>query len=383
MKKLYWRPTKISRTVLTLIALFSLVSFVVVERIKVPKNQPYFKEKLAAAKLTKEAFKVIKKEKIRLGIPIDPEMDPAQTGLIGRAISSITSFEGYLPAKQTSANPNFAAVVVQLLKEARVRQGDIVAVGLSGSFPAVAIAVYSAIETLKLKPIVISSVASSQWGANHRRLSWLDMENLLVKKKIFSFRSVVASMGGIEDRGLGMTKKGKRHLRQIIEKNGLPLLAVENYQQSVEKRMTIYQDQAGGLPIRAYINIGGGTSSVGKRISKHIFSPGLVLSIPETTRAFDSVIAQFRLKNVPVIHLVNIRKLAERYGLPLQPDRMPNVGEGGIFVKEEPSKIFTVVVLGTILFLLFAFVRSDLGFRIVQTFQNKPAPSGRRSAKMV
>lgn len=382
MKKLYWRPTKVSRTVLSLLAVFSLAGYVAVDKFLIPKNQPHFRDKIAAAKLAKEAFKEIKKEKLRRGIPIDPEADPAQTGLIGRAISSITSFEGFLPAKQTSANPNFAAVIVQLLKEARVRQGDIVAVGLSGSFPAINIAVYAALETLKLKPMVISSAASSQWGANQKNFSWLDQENHLFKNKIFSFRSVMASLGGIEDKAWGMTKQGKKTLKKIIERNKLPLLEVENYQQSVEKRMILYKEQAGGFPIRAYINVGGGTSSVGKRIAKHSFKPGLVLTVPPGAQAIDSVMAQFRLINVPVIHLVNIRKLAESYGLPLQPDRLPNVGEGGIFVKKEQSQLFALFVLGVILFLLFAFVRSDLGFRIAQTFQGKPKGE-RRSEKMV
>lgn len=382
MKKLYWRPTQVSRTVLSLIALVSLFGMVAVERFTILKKQPYFKDKIAATKLAKEAFQALKKERLRRGIPIDPEVDPAQSGMIGRAISSITSFEGYLPAKQTSVNPNFAAVVVQLLKEAGVRQGDLVAVGLSGSFPAIGVAVYASIEVLGLKPLVISSAAASQWGANQRNFSWLEMESFLFRKKIFSTRSVAASLGGIEDRGWGMTKKGRQNLRQIIQRNNLPLLEAENYQQSVEKRMALYREQAAGLPIRAYINIGGGTSSVGKRISKMAFKEGLVLNLPAATQAIDSVMAQFRLQGIPVIHLVNIRRLAERYALPVQPDRMPGVGEGGIFMKEEPSKLFTLGLLGLILLSLFAFVRSDLGFRIVQTFQGKPEGE-RRSEKMV
>ncbi|MBI4224245.1 MAG: poly-gamma-glutamate system protein [Deltaproteobacteria bacterium] len=381
MKKLYWRPTKVSRTVLSLIAVVSLFGMVSVERFQVLKRQPHFKEKIAAAKLTKEAFQVLKKERLRRGIPIDPEVDPAQTGLIGMAISSITSFEGYLPAKQTSINPNFAAVLVQLLREAGVRSGDAVALGLSGSFPAVNVAVYAAAEILKLKPVIISSAAASQWGANHRHFSWLDMEQHLFRKKIFSFRSATASLGGIEDRGWGMTKKGRQNLKSIVERNGLPLLEVQNYEESVAKRMALYKEQAGGLPIRAYVNVGGGTSSVGKRIGKHAFQEGLVLNMPAAAQAIDSVMAQFRLQRVPVLHLVNVRKLAEKYGLPLQPDRMPGVGEGGIFMKEEPSKLFVLGFLGLILLSLFAFVRTDLGFRIVQTFQGKPV-SKRRSEKM-
>lgn len=382
MKKIYWRPAKVSRTVLILLAVFSLGGLVAVDRFRIPKNQPYFKEKIAASQLAQKAFRTIKKERLRLGIPIDPEADPAQTGLIGELISSITSNKGHLPAKQTTVNPNFAAVVVHLLKEARVRPGDLVAVGLSGSFPAINMAVYAALETLRLKPVVISSASSSQWGANIPEFSWLDQENFLLSKKIFSFHSAVASLGGIEDKGLGMSKRGRRILAETVARNKLTLLEVKNYQESVLKRMAIYAEQAEGVPIRAYINVGGGTSSVGKKAGKLAFRAGLVTKTPAVPEVMDSVMIEFSKRGVPVVHLIRFNDLAERYGLPIQPDRIPGVGEGIIFVKKEYSKILTTLVLGLILFLLFAFVRSDLGFRIVQTFQG-PTGGDQRSEKMV
>lgn len=359
MEKLYWRPTKVSRTVLSFVAIFALCGFAGVEHFRTAKNQPWFKEKLASAKLAREAFREIKKERLRRGFAIDPETDPAQSGLVGELVSSITSDKGHLPAKQTSINPNFAAVTLHLLKEAGVRPGDLVAVGLSGSFPAINMSVYSALETLKLKPIIVSSASSSQWGANIPEFSWLDMEKFLFDQKSFSFRSSAASLGGIEDRGLGMSKKGRRLLKETIERNGLPFLEVENYKESVQKRMAFYKEQAGGVPIRAYINIGGGTSSVGKKMGKRSFGSGLVTTTPDLPQDIDSVMWEFADQGVPVVHLVRFENLAEKYGLPLQPDRVSSVGEGIVFVKKEYSKTLTMIVLGVILFLLFAFVRAE------------------------
>ena len=368
--------------VLALVAVFSLCGLGALEKFKVTKNQSYFKEKIQAAKFAKEAFKEIKEERLKRKIEIDPETDPAQTGLIGRLMSAITSNKGDLPAKQTSVNPNFAAVVLHLLREAGVRQGDVVAVGVSGSFPAINMSVYAALETLKAHPIIISSAASSQWGANISKFSWLDMENHLFKNKIFPFRSVAASLGGIEDRALGMTKKEKGILKETIKRNELPFLEAAGYQQSFEKRMALYREHANGAPIRAYVNVGGQTSSVGKKAGKRHFHSGLVTTSPDISQEIDSVMWEFSQNGVPVIHLVRFAKLAAKYGLPLQPDRLPSVGEGIVFVKKEPSKILALSVLGSILFLLFAFVRSDLGFRIVQTFQSGPKGE-RRSEKMM
>lgn len=381
MKKLYWKPNKVSRTVLSLIAVFSLCGLVAVDRFKITKNQPHFREKLAASKLARQALTKIREERIRRNIAIDPEVDPAQTGMIGELMSSITSNNGHLPAKQTSVNPNFAAVVVHLLKQAGVRQGDLVAVGLSGSFPAVNIAVYSAIQTLKLKPVIIASASASQWGANIPEFSWLDMENYLFQQGIFQFRAAAASLGGIEDRGLGMTKKGRKILVETINRNGLPFLEIENYQQSLNNRLAIYREQAGPVPIRAYINVGGGTSSVGKKLGKISFRSGLNRPVPFVTENIESVMSNFVEMGVPVIHLVRFNKLADRYGLPRQPGRLPAVGQGIIFVRKEYSRILATSVLAAIFLVLFAFIRSDLGFRIVQTVQPRKA-SKRRPEKM-
>jgi len=274
-KRIYWRPKRVSRSILILISVLSLVSLVAVESFRVKKPQPYYKEKLAASRLAREAMNIVKLEREKRGIPIDHDADPALTGLIGSLMTPTTSNTGYLAAKQVSVNPNFAAVMVQMLKKAGVRSGDVVAVGSSGSFPALNICTYAAIKTLGLKPIIITSAASSQWGANAPNFLWVDMEKVLEEKGIFPYRSVAASIGGIEDRGLGLSQDGRSKLLSAIERNKLRLLHVKNFQDSIEQRMVIYREQAGDRPIKVYISIGGGTTSVGTRVGKRLFKPGL------------------------------------------------------------------------------------------------------------
>ena len=199
MKRMYWRPQRVSQTVLVLISIASVGGFVAVESFKKRTKQPFFTEKLAAAKIANNAFKALLEERIKRKLPIDKEIDPAQTGLIGDQITPVTTNLGELGAKQTAINPNFAALVVEYLRRAGVSNGDVVAVGWSGSFPAINVNVMAAIEAMKLKPIIVSSVASSQWGANLPEFMWLDMEKTLVERGIVSARSVAASIGGIED----------------------------------------------------------------------------------------------------------------------------------------------------------------------------------------
>ena len=364
MKNLYWRPTVFSGRMLLISGIVSLALLYAVENFRIRTKQPYLKEKTAAARLAKKAMDTVARETRTRGIVVDPEVDPSGSGLIGELISPVTSNSGSLSSKQTSINPNFAAVIVHLLKKAGVSEGDSVAVGVSGSFPAINIAVLSAIETLKLKPVIISSVASSQWGANRPDFLWIDMENLFIKEGIFSHRTTAATLGGIDDRALGISKKGKRLLSEGIARNGLQLLQIESFQQSIDERMRIYNTSE--VPVRVYINTGGGAPSVGRKTGKKMFEPGLNKTPPAMIARVDSVMTRYILEGVPVIHLSKIEFLAQRYGLPLHPAKVPEPGEGIIFYKEEYNRVLAAIFLAVITGMLFVFYNTDIGQKLLK-----------------
>ena len=125
MKGIYWRPRRVSKTVLVGIAVAAIVSAVVVECVPWKQPQTGIGQKYAAAELAERGIDRLRDERLRLGHKIDPHFDPAETGLIGRSMSLVTSMPGHLRAKQTSVNPNFAAAVVQMLSEAGVEKGDL------------------------------------------------------------------------------------------------------------------------------------------------------------------------------------------------------------------------------------------------------------------
>jgi poly-gamma-glutamate system protein len=366
MKRIYWRPQKVSRIELGLIAVVSAVLLVAVERLVVVEQQPWHAEKLAAAQLARRAFDQVRAERERLGLEIDPTTDPTGSGLIGLAMSDVTTNTGHLFAKQTSLNPNFAAVVVHYLKRAGVEAGDPVAVGVSGSFPALNVAVYAAIETIGARALTISSVSASQWGANDPRFMWLDMERVLHERKVFGVRSIAASRGGIEDRALGIGREGRQHLDLVIERNAVPAIRPKDYAQSVESRMAAYEAAAGGQAIKAYVNVGGGTTSVGTRLGKQMFQPGLNRAPPPGLRGVDSVMSRFSQAGVPVIHLVKVNALAQRFGLPRQPSELPRAGEGEIFAKKTPNRWLAGAAVVLVFGLLYGFIRRDFGLRILR-----------------
>lgn len=364
MKRMYWRPQRVSRTVLILISVLSVAGYLSVERFRRQVKQPYYSEKIAAAKIAQRAFKALQDERIARKLPIDKGTDPAQSGLIGDQITPVTTNPGLLASKQTTLNPNFAAVIVEYLKRAGVSAGDVVAVGYSGSFPGVNVNVLAALQALKTRPIIISSAASSQWGANLPEFLWLDMEKTIADQGIISFRSVAASLGGIEDRARGMAKKGRTILEEKIASTGIQFLQPQDYAESIELRMGVYREHAGDLPIKAYINVGGGTTSVGTKLGKRAYKPGLNRTLPHGADTTDSIMSRFIQDGVPVIHLVKIPQLAQQFGLPLQPATTPAVGEGHVYVREQRNLWLAAGVLLGILASLYTFVRSDWGVRL-------------------
>jgi poly-gamma-glutamate system protein len=361
MRRIYWRPTGVSTNELLVIAAIALAALIVVEAFPERTSELYLKQMLEASQLAGQAMDVLLDERKRRKIDIDPIADPAGSGLIGVAMSEVTSNAGNLLAKHTTINPNWAAVAVQLLREAGVQEGDTIAVGLSGSFPGMNVALYAAMVTLHLDPIVISSVSSSQWGANHPKFLWLDMERALYEKKVVPIRSVAASFGGAEDRAASLSEEGLELLRRAVARSKLPLIEPENYAESVVERMTIYRDHAGNKPIRAYINVGGGTSSVGNRRSKFAFQPGINRRTPPRAALIDSVMARFLDEGIPVIHFLQVNRMAQRYGLPVSPQVRPPVGTGQVFLKRRYNPWLVLGALSLVIGSLFLFIRSGRG----------------------
>jgi hypothetical protein len=62
----------------------------------------------------------------------------------------------------------------------------------------------------------------------------------------------------------------------------------------------------------------------------------------------------FAENGIPVIHLLDIIKIAEKYNLPIAPDPLPEPGAGKVFVKEKYN--LTVVVIALIILVLLIAV---------------------------
>ncbi|MDH3200446.1 MAG: poly-gamma-glutamate system protein [Myxococcales bacterium] len=386
---MYWKPEGASQVQRALVAALAITGLVAVERFPSEERQPHYAEKLLAARKAQEAMDVIRDASEKRGLREHAKTDPSGSRLIGEVLSPITSGSGSLVSKQTTVNPNFAAVIVQWAKDLGLKGGDVVAVGVSGSFPAMNIAVYSALHELGLEPIIISSTAASQWGANNPGFTWLDMESVLRKKDVFPYKSMAASVGGVGDEAIGITERGRKMLTRAIERNEIPGIGVVQPEEKkpgaesaeepppelapidqnrVRERMRVYYENAGDRPIRAYVNVGGGTVSVGTKVGKRKFLPGVNRRPPKGIDEMPpSVLGAFLQTGVPAIHVTRIIDLAEEYGLEIAPRRMPEVGQGDVFQKRQPNRWLAGIVLVLILLSVFVIARAPWGTRMLRT----------------
>jgi poly-gamma-glutamate system protein len=283
-----------------------------------------------ASRLMARASAALRDCRERRGLAVDPEADPNGTGLIGVERSEITTSLGSVVSKRTTTNPDFAALVVLLFHEAGVRRGDVVAVGASSSFPALVVATLSAARAMGVEPVVISSLGASEWGANLPGFHWVDMEDCLRAAGLLDVRPVARAVGGEEDVGLDMEPAGRTLLAARIRSGETPFLEEPDLERNVALRLEAYRKGAGAKPIKAFVNIGGSWANMGTDASVLEITPGLARRVPLPPAARRGVIQAMAAAGVPVIHLLNVKGLCERYGLPWDPRPLPEPGRGGL-----------------------------------------------------
>lgn len=368
MKSLYWRPQKVSRRVLFSIGILSVVGFALVEFCPIARNHTNLDAKWEAASRSLDMMRAIRAERERRGIPIHSHFDTTGSGIVGSAMSLTTSRPANLRSKQTSVNPNFAAVVVDLLQQAGVQPGDTVAVGWSGSFPAFNISVAAALEAMDVQPVVIASATSSQYGANDPEFMWVDMESVLRREGHLSFGSAAVSLGGGADRGLGMSPEALAAIKTAIDRSGIPLLETDRRAKAIQRRMDLYDQLANGQEIKAYINVGGGVASTGGEQGKHLFQPGLTRRASRSALQVDSVMTRFAREGRPIIHMIEARRLAEQYAMPIAPAGLPELGSSRAFTRTAANRWLATAVLLTILVALRSYMITSWGYRIETWF---------------
>jgi poly-gamma-glutamate system protein len=343
----------------------ALTVLLIVETNKRYRPDSLHAEKMAAIKLMQQSVAIIKTEKIRSGIKIDPLIDTNGTGMIGERYNDLTTTVGSLPSKRTSTNPSFAAAVVEMLARAGVHRGDPVAISFSSSFPALNVAVLSAVHTLGLKPVIISSVGASMYGANDPNMTWLDMESLLEKKGVFPYRSVAASLGGISDTKGGIDGTGLESALLSIRRNNVNFLdegGVSTQRFDIRRRLDLYSRMLNGAKPAAFINVGASQTSLGNSPEAYKLPTGLLKHIYASDDPDRGIIFHMQEQGIPVIHLLKIKNLAKQFGIPFDPaqnSKSPHPADITVSGYSRPAALIALLVLVSFMALLKYYFATD------------------------
>ena len=321
------------------LSFLALVCFILSINFRTIDVSPSYEDKIEAANLMQKAMSILKNHRMEESVFIDIENDPNETGLVGSPFSLITTDEGDLDSKLTTLDPNFSAVMVELMYQLGLKDGDTIAVLMTGSMPGANIAVLTACKALGVIPITITSVGASQWGANLVDFTWLDMESILFENGLISSRSIAASIGGRNDMGRLLSPSGRNLIVENINKHELPLIRKERLADNIQHRMDLYGSIQSINKYDAIVNVGGGVASLGTSFNLRLLPPGVVRRniIQDIVRpgGIEGVFSKFLKFDVPGLHILNIRPLTQEFKMPFAPIPIPEIGVGGLYAIEK------------------------------------------------
>lgn len=360
---------RISIAQLLLVIWMVVMVLAVVSNVRFAKTaeHPYHKKMLEASSLTKKAFDTIKQYKLDNGMPIVGE-DKLKTGLIGEEATAIFTTPGNLHAKRTTCNPNWAAVIIDYFYKANLKSGDQVVFVFSGSFPGLNIAALAAAEVFGLNTAVMASIGASSYGATDPDFTFFDMMCLLNGKNVLKDRLDYVSFGGGSDTGnnfhdeeeifwnedlenLRTIEEIKSSIKARIDKEGVNFIYEPDFSTNIDKRIEYLRQLVPDA--KFLLNVGGSSVGIGVDAETYIDSGFQDPTTKMTSKlsSFDvnkdnwGLIQYFLTKQIPVASMLNIRGLASDYGLAYDPDVMPAVGDGEIYLIKTGNLTITVIAI--------------------------------------
>jgi poly-gamma-glutamate system protein len=367
---------RVSQGTLVALALIAIAAYAVAERSVAPVHAKAYRMKLQAVAFMQRAERAIAAAKRAREISVDRRNDPEGSGLVGPQFTLITTDRGVQAAKQLAAHPNFAAAVTQMMLEAGVRSGDLVAVGMTGSLPGLNLATLAACRSIGAEPVILTSVGSSMFGANDPDMTWLDMERVCVEAKLWPYRTTAASMGGGGDVGRGLSPQGRLLILDAIRRSGAVVLDTPNLFEAVKARVALYDSIAAarGKPIRVYVNIGGGVASLGGAQNARLIPAGLTRRLAARNYPNRGVLNVLAERRIPVIQLLDVEKLAVAYSIvDRETGATPQPGKGLLFVRYRYNLWIVGAAAALVLALNVFILRLDLRHQVL----GRPHPERR------
>jgi poly-gamma-glutamate system protein len=321
-----FKPQIQKTKVLFLMAFINVMLVLYVSQSKTYAKQSSFNDKVSASKYMRSLIDFMNEKECSMN-----DHDIYNSCLIGKKESSITSKvdSTILSSKQLTTHSNFASFMVFLLEDLELKEGDKIAVSMTGSFPGANLALISACEVLGIEPFIISSLASSSYGANKENLTWLDIEKYLIERKAINFSSIGVSIGGQQDLGGNLTDQGIEILEGKIFNSKIKFINERNLDENIQAKWNLYHKD--GSSYKAFVNIGGGASSLGAGEGKNFMKGGIIFPISKDDyeeiyydsndlsyyyKDFKKSLAfRFLSNDVPFVNVKNIKSLVSSKGI--------------------------------------------------------------------
>ena len=244
------------------LACVSIVAWQGVEQLAARWPHAKAEQLRAAARMARAAQSGIASAKEKLRLMQAADVDPNRTGLIRPDWSETTTTIGEVQAKRTATNPDFAAAIARILLGLKPQPGAAVGIIASGSFPGANIAAISAVESLGLKPVIVSSLGSSMFGATDPEFGWLDMEAAIRSAGAWRARTAAVVLGGESATAESLSATGREMLLRAARRNGYePIVASDLTELKLSVSKVINDAAPDGL--FAVINVGGSVLGIG------------------------------------------------------------------------------------------------------------------------
>lgn len=285
-----------------------------------------FSAKLEAARLMQQWMDAVKEMKLQAGLELTEE-DYHRTGLVGERYTFITTTLGDPAAKRTTCNPDMAALAVELLHRAGVQPGDRVGGCFSGSFPAMNLAVLAACQALDVDCVYMTSVGASTYGANQPELTFPDMACRLYQAGLLERPPVLITPGGDYDCGAEMDPELRSQVLARAAGYGVPLMEEPDYEKNLKARMDLFQAEGA---LQCFVGVGGSIATQGLEddgIPCGVIQPGSLGAASEKS----GLLRRYSEQGLPVIHLLDIKRLVADYGLTFDPERLLPPGESAVY----------------------------------------------------
>lgn len=275
------------------------------------------------------------------GISAPAGSDPWACGLIGVEWSGITTTLGELASKRTACNPGWAVQFHRWYRELDMQKGDHVAIYSSSSFPGLLLNALAAAEAMELESSLIVSLGASTWGANHVDASWPVLAAELRRGGFISKRADFYTMGGDEELGNGMSPEAQAILLKAAEGTGVALLSAT----SLEEMVAVKSELLGQGGAKLLINIGGSHANMGDDPDVLRLQGGLH-TVAQAGQIGNGVIGLALKQGVPVLHMLNIKALSGKVGIPYdsEPRKKAPVRAGPWWSLAGALLFFTVVL---------------------------------------